>query len=156
MNGRIEALFKNKTVVYLDTAPIIYLIQEDPKYFPLVKIIFEKIDQGYVSAISSFLTLIEVLEKPLEHKDYALARQYTDLMTQSSCFTLYPVERTVAEKAAELRAKYRQFKQVVNFPTPDAIQIATAISFDAQLLITNDRQYKNVKELEVLVLDDLL
>lgn len=151
MNGKIERFFKNKTVIHLDTAPIIYFIQEDCAYLPIVKDVFSRIDQGFVSAISSFITLIELLVKPLEQKAYDLANRYRDLLVGSPCFTLYPVEQTVSEKAAELRAKYGS-----SLKTPDAIQIATAICFGAQAFITNDGELKKVKEIEILTLNELV
>jgi len=151
MNGKIEQALKNKSVIFLDTAPIIYFIEENRTYLPALKEVFLKIDQGLVSAISSFITLIELLVKPLQVKEYDVAGKYRDLMLGSPCFTLYPVERTVSEKAAELRAKYG-----AGFKTPDAIQIATAVSFGAQLFITNDRNLKRVQEIEILYLDDLV
>ncbi len=157
MNGKIEKVLKDKTVIHLDTAPIIYFIQENPKYSPILKEVFSKIDQGYVSGISSFITLIELLVNPLELKNYLLADRYRYLVMNSSCFTLYPVERMVSEKAAELRAKYSgNTTQGFKLKTPDAIQIASAISFGAQLFLTNDDKLKNVKEIEVLTLDDAL
>jgi len=157
MNGKIERALKNKTVIHLDTAPIIYFIQENKKYLPILSEVFSKIDQGYVSGISSFVTLIELLVNPLELKNYTLADRYRYLVMNSSCFTLYPVERRVSEKAAELRAKYSGgTAQGFKLKTPDAIQIASAISFGAQLFLTNDDKLKNVTEIEMLTLDDAL
>lgn len=148
MNGKIEKYLKHKSIVYLDTAPIIYFIQEDPQYLAAVKEVFLRIDNGAIRAISSFLTLLELLVKPLEVQAYDLVGQYRDLLR--SCLTLYPVEQIVSEKAAELRAKYR-------YRTPDAIQIATALSFGAQLFITNDLELKKkIHEIEVLNLSDLV
>jgi len=63
--------------------------------------------------------------------------------------TTLMIERDVAIKAAELRAKYR-------IRTPDAIQIATSIIGNAGAFITNDIALKKVKEIVVLILDDFL
>jgi predicted nucleic acid-binding protein len=51
--------------------------------------------------------------------------------------------------ASDLRAKY-------GIKTPDAIQIATTIYGGSRSFITNDDLLKKVKEVKVLLLDDLV
>jgi predicted nucleic acid-binding protein len=55
----------------------------------------------------------------------------------------------VAERAARARARYA-------LRTPDAVQLATAITANATGFITNDKDFRRVTDLEVLILDDLL
>ena len=71
MNGKIERALHNKSIVYLDTAPIIYFIEEEKSYLASLQEIFLRIDEGILRAFSSYITLIEVLVKPLESKEYA-------------------------------------------------------------------------------------
>lgn len=52
-----------------------------------------------------------------------------------------------AAHAAKIRAQHR-------LRTPDAIQAATALSAKATALLTNDRIFKRITDLDVLVLDD--
>ena len=150
MSGKIDKLLQNRTVVYFDSSPIIYFIEEHPSYVACVQELFRRVDAGLLSAFSSYITLIEVLIKPLEKKAYDIARAYRDLLADTPGFSLYPVERTVSEKAAELRARYG----AKNLKTPDAIQIATALSFGAELFVTNDADLKRVKEIDVVTLND--
>ena len=51
-------------------------------------------------------------------------------------------------RAAELRAKY-------GLRTPDAIQLASVIYKKGDVLITNDKGLKRVKEIKVLALEDI-
>jgi predicted nucleic acid-binding protein len=51
-------------------------------------------------------------------------------------------------EAAALRARHR-------LPTPDAIQLATAIHSGATLAITNDEAWKNVGGIDTLLLTEL-
>ena len=60
-----------------------------------------------------------------------------------------PVTLEVADRAARLRADYR-------LKTPDAIQVATAIAGGAAGFLANDAAMKRVKEIECLVVDELL
>lgn len=62
---------------------------------------------------------------------------------------MYPIDEVIAEKAAEFRAKY-------SIKTPDAIQVATCIEYNATLFITNDVRLKKVDDVSVLLLSDVL
>jgi len=53
------------TVVGLDTAPLIYLIEENSIYFPFVLPFFEALDRGEFVAVTSIITLAEVLVVPM-------------------------------------------------------------------------------------------
>jgi predicted nucleic acid-binding protein len=56
--------------------------------------------------------------------------------------------KLTAKRAATLRAVY-------DLRTPDALQIATALEFNCQAVLTNDKQLQRVTELRVLILDEL-
>lgn len=61
--------------------------------------------------------------------------------------------RLIAEKAADLRAKYGDS----GLKIPDAIQLATAICYDAQLFLTNDKRLKKLqqKEIKIITVEEL-
>jgi predicted nucleic acid-binding protein len=61
---------------------------------------------------------------------------------------LVAVDTTIAERAADLRARWR-------IRTPDALQIATALDAGCQAFLTNDHALRRVTDLQILVLDDL-
>lgn len=58
------------------------------------------------------------------------------------------IDATIAEKAAEFRARY-------NLSLTDAYQMAVALSAGCDAFLTNDARLKRVVEVNVLVLDDL-
>ena len=145
--------FAKYSRVALDSSPFIYFIAEDPRYISKVEKLFSAISGGNISGVSSYLSLLEVLVKPLKESARDIALQYKDFMLSSSSLRLYPLDDQVAEKAAELRAKY--YGNGFKIKTPDAIQIATGILNGAEVFITNDRNLKNVTEIEVAVLDEM-
>ena len=51
----IEAL--GGTIVCLDTAPLIYLIEENLTFLPVVRPFFEALDRGEFRVVTSVLTL---------------------------------------------------------------------------------------------------
>ncbi|MBI4745173.1 MAG: PIN domain-containing protein [Deltaproteobacteria bacterium] len=136
--------------IFIDTAPIIYYIEAHPDYGPLSKAIVDSFQSVSVSAVSSVLTLTEVLSKPIETGDEKLARKFAEFLKHGRNLILMEISTSIAERAGRLRGKYP------NLRTIDAVQIATAIDADADLFITNDKHLKHVKEIEVLVLKDFL
>lgn len=132
----------------IDAAPVIYFIEVHPRYDPLVSAVFQRVSDGVLTGVTSVITLTEVLVHPLARGNLALARQYRTLLRRSRQIRMIPVDPAVAEHAAELRARYR-------LRTPDAIQVATALTAGCEAFLTNDRDLRRVTELRTLLLDDL-
>jgi len=143
----IEAL--GGTIVGLDTAPLIYLIEENPRFLPLVRPFFEAVDRGEFRVVTSTLTLTEVLVHPMRHGDHELADQYRRILLHANQVTTAPVSEVIADEAAQLRSRY-------GLRTPDAIQLATAISAGASSFLTNDTRLPNLPSLKMLVLNQLI
>lgn len=136
-------------VVGLDTAPFIYLIEENPNYLETLQPFFEVMESGEFQGVTSIVTLLEVLVHPLRQKDTALAQQYSDILLNAEGLTTVLLTQGIAEEAAMLRAEH-------NVRTPDAIQMATAIREGASFFLTNDSRLPHLANLQVLVLDELL
>ncbi|MCI5141075.1 MAG: type II toxin-antitoxin system VapC family toxin [Candidatus Electrothrix sp. ATG1] len=135
-------------LIALDTAPLIYFIEEHPTYCPVVEPFFEQLDKGAVQVVTSVITLTEVLVKPLRDGDAQLAEQYRDILLNVDGLTTMEVSPDVAEEAARLRSQY-------SLRTPDAIQIATARHVGASALLTNDIRWPALPDLHILTLDRL-
>lgn len=138
---------KDKTIG-LDTAPLIYFIEQNPDYIKTVHEFFSSMDRGEFRVVTSTLTLTEVLVHPLRNGNVRLARQYQDILLNQNYLTAFPICSEIARLAAELRA-------TKNFRTPDAIQIATAIQNGAEFFLTNDMGLKNLPNLKVIILDEI-
>ncbi|MFN6480986.1 type II toxin-antitoxin system VapC family toxin [Nostoc sp. DedQUE07] len=136
-------------IVGLDTAPLIYFIEENPNYLDVTDAFFEAMFRGEFSLVTSVLTITEVLVYPLRQGNIALAQQYREILFNSQGLTTIEVFPDIAENAAQLRANY-------NLRTPDAIQMATAIRRGASFFLTNDARLPSLPALTVLVLDQLI
>jgi predicted nucleic acid-binding protein len=145
--GWVEDLHDH--TIALDTAPLIAFIAKEEPYLELVRPLFQAIDQGKIRAVTSVVTLIEVLVRPLREKNVELAMRYREILTRAQHLTTYALDESMAFQAAELRAS-------LNLRTPDAIQIATALVGGADTLITNDKRLRVPANLSRIVLDDLL
>ena len=141
---------QESNIIGLDTSIFIYFIEENPKYYNLLKDIFGRCYSGTkpLKLVTSIITLIEVLTKPMKLGNTDLAKKYRDILLNSENVLVLPIENNIAEKSAELRAKYNFLR------TPDAIQIATSICTDTKHFLSNDIKLKNVKEVKCLTLDE--
>lgn len=135
-------------VVGLDTAPLIYLVEENSTYLDIVHPFFVAMDQGEFNVVTSTVTLLEVLVHPLRLGKTNLAQQYRDILLNAENLMVLSLSQDIAEGAARLRALY-------DIRTPDAIQMATAICARAFCLLTNDARLPPSPQLDMLILDDL-
>jgi predicted nucleic acid-binding protein len=135
-------------IVALDSAPLIYFIEQNPIYIEMVRLFFRALDRSEFEVITSVVTLSEVLVYPLRIGNTSLAQQYRDILFDTPGLTTVEVNLGIAETAAELRAVY-------NLRTPDAIEMATAIRFGASSFLTNDARLPSLPELQVLLLEEL-
>jgi predicted nucleic acid-binding protein len=136
--------------VAFDSAPLIYYIEAHPVYLTLADELFDSIDQGQTRGLTSVLTLLEVLVKPMRDGRIDLADAYRRLLTNSTNLQLHALDTGISERAARLRAQHNWLR------TPDAIQIATALERGAEVLVTNDSRWKQFGEIEILLLKDYL
>ncbi|HEV8717730.1 MAG TPA: PIN domain-containing protein [Candidatus Binatia bacterium] len=134
--------------LFLDTAPVIYHVEGVAIYQPLTDIVFQGICNGAFEAVTSSVTLAECLVQPYRRGDMTLVQQFRDVIT-AGVHTRYVGVGAVAERAAELRARY-------NLSLTDAFQIAAALATSCEAFLTNDVLLKRVTELRILVLDELL
>lgn len=144
--GWIDSLRGN--IVAIDTAPLIYFIEESPAYATVVDPFFEALQHGEFAVVTSVMSLLEALVVPLRRGDTDLARKYRDILSETRGLTTMSIFSSIAEEAAKLRASY-------NIRTPDAIQMATATFARAKFFLTNDKRLPSLPGLQVLVLDDL-
>jgi predicted nucleic acid-binding protein len=144
----LAPLLNRLETVFIDTAPIIYFIEAHPDFGPLTKQLFERIQSGKLQALSSVITLTEVLPKPVETGNEKLARKFARFLRNGTNFQLVEISADIAERAGRLRGKYPALKTI------DAIQLAAAIDAEAQAFITNDKRLSQIRETTVIVLSD--
>jgi len=139
---------KGKRGVVIDTMVLIYLFEAHPAYADLCESLVERMDQGFFSGVVTPITAAEILVKPLTQKRLSIADRYRMAIRSLPNVVLARIDEEIAFMAGALRAKYR-------LPLPDMLQVAVALSFPARTLITNDRALRKVKEVRVLLLDEL-
>lgn len=136
------------TKVYLDTNIWIYALEGHPAFVQDLTQLFQSIDRGNLSVVSSELSLAEVLVKPFQNQDLAQQTTYKQLIINSQNLTVIPVNRQVLIEAAQLRAS-------INIKLPDAIHAATALLTQCSTFLTNDQHFRSVPELSVILLSEI-
>jgi predicted nucleic acid-binding protein len=137
-------------MVALDTNCFIYYLEGGPWAEALKDCLFGPVERGELYAVTSVLTLTELLVRPMSLGRFDVADEYSALISSYPQLRLVPLTMEVAVRSAELRARFR-------VRTPDAIQLATAIEAGASLFLTNDTGMPgHVDSLRVAILKDLL
>jgi len=93
------------------------------------------------------LTLMELLVVPYRAGNQQLAGQYEALLTRSRGLQMVDLSRDVLRGAAQLRA-------VTGARTPDAIQLAAALSSGCRTFVTNGRRLPAIPGLKLIQLSD--
>ncbi|MBW4473068.1 MAG: PIN domain-containing protein [Stenomitos rutilans HA7619-LM2] len=136
------------SLVYVDTAIVIYSVEKIPDYFPLLETLWLELNVDKLKVISNELTLMETWVLPLRNRNSDLIQIYESLLLASDIQAI-SVTQAVLKAAAHLRA-------ATSLRTPDAIHAATAMSEKYSVFLTNDADFRKVPNLPVVALSDVL
>lgn len=134
--------FDNKAI-YLDTAPLIYYMEEASSGSAFLQELFKKNEKGDFTFFTTSITLSEVLTLPFKLGNKNLVDQYEYFITQSPSLKLINVNSSIAKLAAQLRSEY-------GFKLPDSIHLATALEVKVDFFLTNDLGFIKVKGLTII------
>lgn len=135
--------------VFLDTSCFIYTMENNPKYNLVTRLVLNAITDKKLKAVTSVITLAEVLRKPFENNDLLLAQMYHSVFTQTQNLETIELDTELSINTAKIAADYK-------FKLPDSYQFAVAEKLNCKSFLTNDKALKKFKGLEVIVLDDLV
>lgn len=134
--------------IYLDTAPIIYFLENNPNYAQKVQSIIQ--DNAVLGCLfsTSVATNIEYLPKPMSEGKNDLVYAFSSLKKVLGLESIELTEQ-ISMIAVNLRTKYKGLKPL------DSIHLASAIASGCDAFFTNDKQLKQVTELSIIYLSDL-
>lgn len=135
--------------IALDTALFIYFIEDHPEFAPAVSSLFAAADEGRAELVTSALTQLEVLVVPLRRGDLALAERCEAVLRRGRGLTVVDLDQTQLRSAAHLRATQ-------GIRTPDALQLAAALTTGCGCFLTNDRRIPALPHLPVIQLKELV
>jgi predicted nucleic acid-binding protein len=133
----------------LDTSVFIYQLEANPRYLPLTDRIFAWLERPDSKAVTSTITMTELLVQPYRDSAEQRVDEFYGLLSTYPNLEWIGPNLEIADLAARLRALHR-------LRTPDALQAATAVHARATGFVTNDAIFERVETFETLVLDQLL
>lgn len=135
-------------LVALDTNVFVYQLLDHPKYAPLTDLILRAVEKGRPQAVTTAITLAEILTQAEQDANTQAAVDYEAYLTLFPSLTLLPIDVQLAKTAARLRAQFR-------CKLPDALQVAAAYLTQADVFITNDRDLqRRITDPKIVLLDD--
>ena len=143
-----ELTLPNTGPIYLDASGFIYSLERIEPYCTQLEPMWRQAQAGQCVIVSRHLVVLETWVKPLREGDIALEQSFRELLYAREV-QLIPATLSLWERAARLRA-------ATGLKTPDALHAVTAQDAASTLFITNDRDFRRVANLPVIVLDDLL
>ncbi len=131
--------------VYFDTNVFIYVLNATPVLAEPCLALLQACSEGVIQGLTGDITLAELLVQPLRLNDAAAVAAVHDLLIEDGAISLLRHDRSAFESAALLRARH-------GLKMPDALQLATALQAGAACLISNDRQFPALPEIDCIEL----
>jgi predicted nucleic acid-binding protein len=133
----VDALLKRLAqyrLVFLDTMVFVYVLERHLVYSALAEIVLNKVEAGDLRAITSSLTLAEVLTGPAYAQNLEALNDYELYINHFPNLTIHSVEPKHARTIAQVRSSTR-------LRTPDAVQLAVAMAASVDAIIGNDQMW---------------
>jgi predicted nucleic acid-binding protein len=146
---QLRAYLQKHRRIALDSCVFIYEVEAHPRYVALTRRVFSWLEQTDSQAVTSAITMTELLVAPYKAAGARRVAGYLSLLATYPNLEWIAADLEVADQAARLRAAH-------GLKTPDALQAATAVHAGATALVTNDPAFERVREFETLILDRLL
>jgi predicted nucleic acid-binding protein len=146
---RLRAFLRRHRRIALDTSIFIYQLEANPHYLPLTDAVFSWLEKEGHQAVTSTITMTELLVQPYRERNELLVDEFYGLLSTYPNLEWIAPDLEIADVAARIRAAHR-------LRTPDALQAATAIRTHATAFLTNDPVFERVEEFETAVLDRIL
>jgi len=127
-------------LLVLDSAPIIYFLEDHPVHASRFAPLFDMHLKSLVRFAVTTVSIVEVLTGPIASGDEPAVRRYRSIFDSWQVIVL---ESTIAASAARIRGSLR-LKLV------DAVQVASALAINADALVTHDRDFSKITALRVI------
>ena len=131
--------------VYFDTNIFIYVLNNTAGFAAPSLMLLEACAARQIVGVTGDVTLAELLVRPLQVSDAAAVAAVKELLVDDGAVELVRHDRAAFERAAQHRARHG-LKMV------DALQLATAQLAGACCLISNDRHFPQLPDIECLCL----
>jgi predicted nucleic acid-binding protein len=127
----------------VDANAVIFAVEKIKPYAELLEPLWVKANAGDLRIITSELSWLETLTKPMREGNASLEKLFRSFLSAREV-TLVPATLSLWEHAARLRG--------LGLKTPDALYAATSLASGCAMFITNDAGLQRVPSLPVILL----
>ena len=145
--GLLNSLQGNR--ICFDVNVWIYGLEGYPNFVADLTALFQAIEQGKLTAVTSELSLAEALVKPMKDQNITAQTLYQQAISNRDNVEVLPVDRKILIQSAQLRIANK-------LKLPDAIHLATAISSNCSTFLTNDKGFCSATQLPVIILSEVI
>lgn len=136
-------------ILFLDEKPIRRLLEFRSELYPVMLRVLDIVYERNIQMVTSPVSLANLSLRAHEKGRSVLAREIKEFLTHSVQMILRPIDAEIAAVSAEFRAK-----SPLSFE--DSLQLATAYVCGADLILTENGDWKGVADFEVVTLAELL
>jgi predicted nucleic acid-binding protein len=114
----------------------------------LTREILTAIETGRIAGLTTTITLSELLTRPAQANDLRAMQEYELYIAHLPNLRLVSLDTSLARETARIRA-------ATGLRTPDAVQIAAALFYQADAIVTNDHRWQNhTRGADLILLDE--
>lgn len=133
-------------LVHIDASVFALHLTAHPRYATLTRCVLEGLRDGLFEGRTSAVTLYQLLAEPYRRGDSDAADRMQSLLAALPGLEIVPVTAVIAGRAAQVKAQ-------IGGSLERAIQIATALGADAELLVTQRSTLRRIAGMPVEQLD---
>ena len=146
--AELRQILAELRLILVDTMVFSYHLFSDPRYQPLSRAVLETVESGTPEALTTTLTLAELLSFPAQAGHQETMRECELFLAYFPHLHIVPLDRGLVHEAARVRAETR-------LHLPDAIQVAAGRIAEADALVTNSPRWRQaVSHPKVILLED--
>ena len=134
--------------IALDAEVFLALVDDESPHAVAAQAIFTAVAAGQIQAVTSVLTVYELMAVPLGAGDMETAARYERILCNSANLSLVAADSAVMVAAALLRA-------TAKISTADAMQLASAQATGCRLFVSGERNVPDIGEIRVVRLGAL-
>ncbi len=131
--------------LFLDACSIIYLIESHQQQGQNTRSLITQALQNKTQLVISRLSFLECRVLPLKEKDERLLESYNQFFC-ATALQIIELNADVINIATDLRANYSS-----SLRTPDALQIACALTSKADQFLTGDKKLSVIEEIDIII-----
>lgn len=143
---QLQEILTEAKRVHIDASVLGLHLMGHPRYTPLTRMLFRLMSENHVRALTSAMSLYQLLVEAYRRGEPDIARKVEQYLTTIPGLDVIPVSATIARQASEVRAQ-------LGGTTERAIQIATALGGNVEVYLTQHSSFRRVAGMRVESMD---